>query len=359
MYSAKDLLSEFDNLSSADWLKAIEKYLKGKSFDELLLHLEGGAVIKPFYRKEDNNLVELPVLNSNNWLISESFHYSAVDVNSFNKKLLNALMNGTESVNLHVEAGKPEMLSDLLENVYLNMIELNLSGRAFENCPAEWLNELANLSAGAAKGYGFVSDSNQSLELLQAFNEKLPNFSFYNFQLSVDHNIIPSLSKLLREISNAFDSMLEKGFEADKAQSQINLHLTLSEDYFLSIAAIRALKRLWLGLLEAYAVNTPVYLRIHAHTIESVSSADPYWNMISNTTQALSAAIAQVYSIEVRPTDNSEEKEIFSRRIARNVQHLLKMESHIDHIVDPSAGSYYIENYTAEIVKYAWVGFVG
>ena len=359
MYSAKDLLSEFDALDSADWLKAIEKYLKGKAFDELLLNLEDGAVIRPFYRKEDNNFVELPVLNSNNWLISESFHYSGGDINSFNKKLLNALMNGTESVNLHLAAGKPEILSDLLENVYLNMIELNLSGPAFENCPAEWLNELANLSDGAAKGYSIVSDSTQSLELIQAFNEKLPNFSFYNFQLSIDNKIISSLSKLLREISNAFDSMLEKGLNADKAQNQINVHLTLSEDYFLSIASIRALKRLWLGLLEAYDVNRPIYLKIHAHSNESVSSADPYWNMISNTTQSLSAAIAQVYSIEVRPTDNSEEKEIFSRRIARNVQHLLKMESHIDHIVDPSSGSYYIENYTAEIVKHAWGGFVG
>lgn len=111
-------------------------------------------------------------------------------------------------------------------------------------------------------------------------------------------------------------------------------------------------------MLEAYDVKNAIYPKILVQTAQSAVSDDPYWNLISNTTQALSAAVAQVYSIEVRPTDNSAEKAEFSRRIARNAQQLLKMESHIDHVIDPSAGSYYIENYTAEIVKNVWNKFI-
>jgi methylmalonyl-CoA mutase len=358
MYSAKELLAEFDSLDTAEWLKRIEKYLKGKSFDELVLKLEGGAEIRPFYRKDDHNFVQLPVLNSNNWLIAETFCYKGADSNSFNRDLLNALMNGSESINLDLDAGEASQLSDLLENVYLNMIELNLCGNAFEKAPALWLNELAELSEGKAKGFAKTTNNLQSLALLQQFSEKLPTFSFFNFKLEVDNNIIPNLSKLLKEISTVFDLLLQNSFSPEHAQKQINIELTVSEDYFLSIASIRALKRLWLGLLEAYEVEHPVYPKINCKTSLSTVSADPYWNMISNTTQALSAAIAQVYSIEVRPTDKSEDKLSFSRRIARNVQHLLKMESHIDHFIDPASGSYYVEHYTAEIVKASWKSFL-
>ena len=357
MYSAKEILSEFDSLDSADWLKGIEKYLKGKSFEDLVLKLEGGAEIRPFYRKEDVMLVNLPVLNSNNWLIAESFSYVGGDKVSFNKELLNALMNGTESVNLQLEAGNPAQLSDLLENVYLNMIELNLSGSVFEQAPADWLIELATLSEGKVKGFVKTSNDNERIALLRAFSDKLPNYSFFNFELKIDKGIIPNLSILLKEIAAAFELMLQNGISAEHAQAQINIHTSLSEDYFLSIAALRALKRLWLGLIEAYGVEQPQYPKIHCITTQSATSADPYWNLISNTTEALSAAIAQVYSIEVRPTDNSAEKIAFSRRIARNVQHLLKMESHIDHIIDPAAGSYYIEHYSAELASCAWEAF--
>lgn len=358
MYSAKEILSEFDSLETADWLKSIEKYLKGKSFDDLVLKLEGGAEIRPFYRKEDVNALHLPVLNSNNWLIAESFSYDGGDCLLFNRVLISSLMNGTESVNLQLNAGNPALLLDLLENVYLNMIELNLSGIAFEQAPAAWLAELAQLSDGKANGYAKITDNKHSLALYQEFSDTLPNFSFFNFKLEINNDIILNLAKLLKEINGAFDLMIQNGIRAELAQNQINIEILLSEDYFLCIASIRALKKLWLGLIEAYGVEHPIYPGIHCKITVSSASSDPYWNLISNTTEALSAAIAQVSSIEVRPSDNSEDKLAFSRRIARNVQHLLKMESHIDHIVDPSAGSYYIEHYSAEIVKVSWERFL-
>ena len=84
------------------------------------------------------------------------------------------------------------------------------------------------------------------------------------------------------------------------------------------------------------------------------SNENMYWNMIAATTQALSAAIAQVYSLEVRPADVSIEGSILANRVACNTQHLLKVESHIDKIIDPSNGSYYIENFTLLLAEKAW-----
>jgi methylmalonyl-CoA mutase len=79
-------------------------------------------------------------------------------------------------------------------------------------------------------------------------------------------------------------------------------------------------------------------------------TADPHQNMIRAATQAMSAVIAGVDRLTVQPAEDT----AFGRRIARNVQHLLKMESYLDRVIDPAAGSYYIEKLTDALAEKAW-----
>ena len=82
---------------------------------------------------------------------------------------------------------------------------------------------------------------------------------------------------------------------------------------------------------------------------------DPYVNLLRSQTEAMSAAVAGVESILVTPFDFAyEEPNDFSERLARNQQLLLKEESHMDKVVDPAGGSYYVENLTAAIAEQAW-----
>ena len=82
---------------------------------------------------------------------------------------------------------------------------------------------------------------------------------------------------------------------------------------------------------------------------------DAHVNLLRTQTEAMSAAIAGVISITVTPFDKAyETPNDFSERIARNQQLLLKEESHLNRIVDPAGGSYYIENLTVSIAKQAW-----
>ncbi len=86
---------------------------------------------------------------------------------------------------------------------------------------------------------------------------------------------------------------------------------------------------------------------------------DPYVNMLRGTTEAMSASIAGVHSLEVTPFDASFEAPTeFSQRIARNVELLLKHEAHFDQVVDPAGGSYYIETLTRSIADAAWKLFL-
>jgi methylmalonyl-CoA mutase len=360
MNSAKELLAEFETLSTSEWMQKIEKFLKGRPFSEIVLQLEDDVEIKPFYRKEDTTAVVLPALNSNNWLISESFHFDGKNAEALNKLILKSLEGGVESVSVCIEDGSPKALSNIFKGVYLQMIDIHLCGTAFEKAPTEWLNEIEALPEAKAGKGSFDSgvDLSKSISVLQNISGSLPNYTAIHLRIKIGKSVISDLALLLKHIASAFDALIAAGLTADKAQEQFRVTFTVSDDYLLSIAALRAFKRLWLAILEAYNVEKAKWPKIHAVSSQSEASEEPYWNMISNTTQALSAAIAGVYSIEVIPTDTSGASAEFSRRIARNVQQLLKLESHIDHIIDPSAGSYYIENYTTAIAAKSWEQFL-
>ncbi len=153
MNSAKELLAEFETLSSSEWMQKIEKFLKGRPFSEIVLQLEDAVEIKPFYRKEDTTAVALPALNSNDWMISESFHFDGTNAEALNKLILKSLEGGVESVTLCIEDGSSKALSAILKGVYLQMIDIHFCGAAFEKAPTEWLNELVALpNAKAGKG---------------------------------------------------------------------------------------------------------------------------------------------------------------------------------------------------------------
>lgn len=115
----------------------------------------------------------------------------------------------------------------------------------------------------------------------------------------------------------------------------------------MEIAKLRAGRMLWANIVKAYnpAKNCPCKMFTHAVTSTWNQTAyDPYVNMLRGTTEAMSASIAGVHSLEVTPFNKAyEDPNEFSMRIARNVELLLKHESHFDQVVDPAGGSYYIE----------------
>jgi methylmalonyl-CoA mutase len=126
----------------------------------------------------------------------------------------------------------------------------------------------------------------------------------------------------------------------------------------MEIAKFRAARLLWANIVAQYGPAKECSAKMFAHAVTSrwnQTVYDPYVNMLRGTTEAMSAAIAGVHSLEVVPfNDAFETPTEFSRRIARNVQLLLKHESHFDQVVDPSGGSYYIETLTDSIATEAW-----
>jgi len=129
----------------------------------------------------------------------------------------------------------------------------------------------------------------------------------------------------------------------------------------MEIAKLRAARMLWTRIAEQYKPHNPESLKVAIHATTGTwnkSVYDPYVNLLRLTTECMSAAIGGANAITVLPFNNTyKETDEFSARIARNIQIILKEEAYLDKVIDPAAGSYYIESLTDEIAQISWNKF--
>ena len=131
----------------------------------------------------------------------------------------------------------------------------------------------------------------------------------------------------------------------------------------MEIAKFRAARFLWAKFTEAWDLEPSIAgkLVIHATTSRwNKTIYDPYVNMLRSTTESMSAVLGGADSITVEPFDKvfREKSSLYSNRIARNTQLVLKEEAYFDKVSDPAAGSYYIESLTGALIEAAWELFL-
>ena len=169
--------------------------------------------------------------------------------------------------------------------------------------------------------------------------------------------------------------MIEAGVPAAVAAKKIKFNFGISSNYFMEIAKFRAARMLWANIVSSYKpectrdcenkaadgeCRCAAKMKIHAETSTfNLTVYDAHVNLLRTQTEAMSAALAGVDSMTVAPFDKTyTTPDEFSERMARNQQLLLKEESHFDKVVDPAAGSYFIENLTVSIADQAWKLFL-
>lgn len=150
------------------------------------------------------------------------------------------------------------------------------------------------------------------------------------------------------------------GVDVETMAGKIKFSFAAGADFFMAIAKLRALRLLWAKVVAACGGSAEAQkARLFVSTSRwNRSKLDPYVNMLRDTTEALSAALAGADIINVNPFDSVvREPDEFSERIARNTQLILKEECHFDHVADPAGGSYYVEVLTAKLAEAAWTLF--
>ena len=155
-------------------------------------------------------------------------------------------------------------------------------------------------------------------------------------------------------------ALIDQGLGADTAAGALTVTLAADADVHLTIAKLRAARRLWSRILEAFGVSADQRaLNLHAITGARMTSAvDPYTNLIRNACAGFAAAAGGADSVEVRPfTHAMGGSTKFARRLSRNLQILLMEESHVGRTADPAGGGYLHETLAARLSAAAWTRF--
>jgi len=170
-------------------------------------------------------------------------------------------------------------------------------------------------------------------------------------------NSVQELAYAMSTVVYYLNQLIDRNIDAAEAINKIQFTFGMSTNYFMEIAKLRAAKVLLTSIAGEYGVDTKT-LKINIGAKSSSfyqTNLDPCVNLLRSTTETFSAILGGVNNITTSTFDESARiPDNFSRRIARNTQTVLREESHLDQIIDPAGGSYYIENLTEELAIKAW-----
>ena len=397
--NCEKLFAEFPEVSTEAWEAAIAVDLKGADYErKLVWRTNEGFNLRPYYRAENlegletlgTQAGEFPYLRGvsgdNNWLTHQTIAVKCPK--AANEVALKALSTGVDSLGFCLtEELTAEQLDELLAGIVLPAVELTFCGKGAGKVVALLLAKAQ--AEGVAKDdlrANFCIDPlvkhlsqkgdwceecqdgkclSKIAELVKATAEykhvRVVNVSANVFSDS-GSTIVEELGFGLSVAHEYLVRLMEAGLTVDEAARKIRFSFAVTSNYFMEMAKFRAARLLWANIVKQYepACDCSCKAFVHARTSAwNQTVYDPYVNMLRGTTEAMSAAIAGVHSLEVLPFDYSYSQTTeFSQRIARNEGLLLKHESHFDQVIDPAGGSYYIENLTKAIADQAWALFL-
>ncbi len=391
--NSEKLFSQFPPVSTERWEEVITADLKGADYQKKLVwRTSEGFNVRPYYRAEDlagigylgKTSGQFPYVRGNkcknHWRIHQTIRVE--DPVAANALAIAAVGAGAESIGYDLTRKlNASEAATLLSGLDLNTVEIAFSGVPDASLPEAVFAAAENAGARPEDFrvfFGFDPIIKQ-LSLRGEFCDKacgeecfrtiaglVARFAKWNKARFITvsgeefHNsgstITQELAFTLAAGHEYFVKLTEAGLSAEQAARTIRFSMAVSSNYFMEIAKFRAARMLWANIMDAYTDGCARKMFTHAVTSRwNITAYDPYVNMLRGTTEAMSASLSGVHSLEVTPFDAAYENPTeFSARIARNVQLLLKNESHFDNVVDPAGGSYYIENLTRSIAEQAW-----
>lgn len=383
--------ASFPDLGREGWLRLVDKALAGASFEEKLVsRTDDGIPLEPLYGRARNPALLTRANPEARWAIVQRI--DDPDPGRANAQALEDLANGATSLALVFEGApnafgwglpsRTETLARVLDGVALNRTHIRIDVHPGSRTVIEALLELLtakrvnpaklNLSFGLDPAALFAGTGwlKMSVEALEA---SLPQSLGHFFGLGVPgilleadarvyHNAGATEAQELGTLAATAVFYLRMFQEARQpllyAAPHIGFAVSVDQDQFVSMAKLRALRKLWIRLQEACGME-PSTARIHAETsYRMISARDPEANILRNTIAAFAAAAGGADTISVLPhTIAHGLPDGFARRVARNTQSILADEAHLDFVADPAAGSGGIEALTDSLCEAGWEEF--
>jgi len=329
----KEIFQNFKENSKAEWIQQATEDLKDKSISDIDWKLNEAITQAAYYTASDLPALNHSILKEYNpdWQIGE--HYFVANYKASNAQLLQDLMHG-----------------------------LNAPVLSFKNSPS--LEDFKILFNGIGLEYIFVHfdcSENQVLLSWQELLEETKNTSAY-FRLDKTSTAVEKSEHLdarkfythtagiheeVKQSIQAVKAILLSSDDKQSAADQIHFSFFVDNSYLASIAKLRAFKLLWVALMKANHLSEKLPF-ISVEFAPSAYGIDEQDNLINATSMAMSAVIGGANHLIVRPTNET----TTAKRLARNIQLILKDESGLHKVADPAQGSYYIESLTSKLVNY-------
>jgi len=171
-------------------------------------------------------------------------------------------------------------------------------------------------------------------------------------------NLVQELAYTLADGREYVRAAIQAGMDVDKFAGRLSFFFAIGMNFFMEIAKLRAARTLWHRVMTEFGAQDErsKMLRTHCQTSGvSLQEQDPYNNVVRTAYEALSAVLGGTQSLHTNALDEAIALPTeFSARIARNTQLILQEETGVTKVVDPLAGSYYVESLTNELIEKAW-----
>lgn len=389
------LFDQFPPVSTEEWRAKVVADLKGADFDKKLVwRTNEGFNVQPMYRAEDTADLkttdslpgQFPYIRGtrtvNEWLTRQEILDS--DLKKANETALEVLGKGVTSLGFKVQEPTYETVAALLEGIDITKVEIN-----FNCCPGkalaltEALVKYIKEKGAEAKFRGSVDfnplrpafrhgkdvDVAAAVETAKALVAAVAGVPGLRV-LAVDSAMLSDSGAFIyQELGYAIawgadwlTLLTDAGLAIDEVASRVKFNMGVSSNFFMELSKFRAARMLWAQIVEQYkpASLDCAKMLVHASTSRfNQTIYDAHVNLLRSQTETMSAALAGVDSITTTPFDVPyKTPDTFSERIARNQQFLLREESHLDKVMDPAGGSYYVETLTVSLANEAWKLFL-
>jgi methylmalonyl-CoA mutase len=171
-------------------------------------------------------------------------------------------------------------------------------------------------------------------------------------------NLVQELAYTLADGREYVRAAIAAGMDVDKFAGRLSFFFAIGMNFFMEAAKLRAARLLWHRVMSEFDPKNPKssMLRTHCQTSGvSLQEQDPYNNVVRTAYEAMSAVLGGTQSLHTNALDEAIAlPTAFSSRIARNTQLILQEETGVTNVVDPLAGSYYVETLTHELAERAW-----
>lgn len=376
-------------LGADDELPAPERLLASTTYD--------GIELRPLYTADD--AAELPPAGlpglapfvrgnrpegavASGW--DTRVRHAGPDVAATADAVVTDLENGANSVWLRLggNALPVDALSDVLGGVYADLAPVVLdAGAEYAAAAEQLLDVFAAKSIAPSEAIGTLGADPIGLHAQTGQRQDVEPAAELAARISASHpklrtivvNALPyhdaggsDAQELAASIAAGvayLRALTAQGLSVADAAAQIEFRYAATAEQFLTIAKLRAARRLWARVCEASGVSDADAARAaqrqHAVTSSAMlSTRDPWVNMLRGTLACFGAAAGGADAVTVQPFDAAiGQSDAFARRIARNTSSILQSESKIAGVIDPAGGSWYVETLTDELARTAWREF--